>query len=108
MYTSSMKAAIAVITVALASTLSSSPALAVSSAGCLERSPKRSAAAVRAFRKEHPCPATGKTRGACPLFEIDHIAPLCCGGDDDPSNMHWLTKAEHKAKHAGGIVCEIR
>jgi hypothetical protein len=83
------------------------PSLAVSSSGCTQRSPKRSAAVVREFRKANPCPATGKTRGACHGFQIDHIRPLCCGGKDGPSNMHWLSVADHKAKHAYGIACNV-
>jgi hypothetical protein len=81
-------------------------ALAVSSSGCTERSPKRSAAAIRAFRKERPCPKTGKARGACPGFSIDHVVPLCCGGADAPSNMRWITVQAHRDRHAQGIVCE--
>ena len=33
---------------------------------------KRDRAQVRAFRAENPCPATGRTRGACPNFQVDH------------------------------------
>ena len=46
------------------------------------------------FRKDNPCPVTGQTRGACPGYVVDHIVPLCAGGDDDPSNMQWQTKEE--------------
>ena len=58
----------------------------------------RSRAARRAFVKSHPCPATGKTYGACPGWQVDHIVPLKCGGADSPANMQWLTKAAHTAK----------
>ena len=34
---------------------------------------KRDRAQVRAFRAEHPCPATGLKRGACPGWHVDHI-----------------------------------
>jgi hypothetical protein len=59
---------------------------------------KRSAAAKDAFKREHPCPSTGKGSGACPGYVIDHIAPLACHGADAPSNMTWQTVAEGKAK----------
>ena len=58
----------------------------------------RSAAEVRAFRAEHPCPVTGRTRGACPGWEVDHIIALCAGGPDKRSNMHWLSKEDHRFK----------
>ena len=58
----------------------------------------RSAAARAAFKRQHPCPATGQPRGACPGWIIDHVKALACGGDDDPSNMQWQTVDEAKAK----------
>ena len=51
-----------------------------------------------AFVKHHPCPSTGKARGACPGYVVDHIKPLCAGGADSPSNMAWQTKGEAKLK----------
>lgn len=62
--------------------------------------PGRSAQAVSEFRKANPCPATGKVRGACPGWQVDHITPLKCGGADRPENMQWLTANDHKAKTA--------
>jgi hypothetical protein len=59
---------------------------------------KRSPAARAAFERSHPCPATGKTTGACPGYVIDHVKALKHGGADDPSNMQWQTEAEAKAK----------
>ena len=53
---------------------------------------------VRAFRHAHPCPATGKTSGACPGWVVDHILPLCSGAPDKPGNMQWQAKAESLAK----------
>ena len=50
------------------------------------------------FVKQHPCPATGKTRGACPGYIVDHIRPLCAGGADHSSNMQWQTVADGKVK----------
>jgi hypothetical protein len=54
--------------------------------------------ARRAFRAEHPCPATGTTTGACPGYVIDHVIALKRGGPDEPGNMQWQTKAEARAK----------
>jgi 5-methylcytosine-specific restriction endonuclease McrA len=59
---------------------------------------KRSTVAKSQFRNQHPCPATGRTRGACPGFVIDHVVPLKRGGADSPRNMQWQTTAEAKAK----------
>lgn len=50
------------------------------------------------FQKVNPCPSTGKPRGACPGYVVDHIRPLCAGGLDRPENMQWQTIAEAKAK----------
>jgi 5-methylcytosine-specific restriction endonuclease McrA len=61
---------------------------------------QRDRAAVREFRRLHPCPATGRTAGACPGWEIDHIRPLHQGGADAPCNLQWLTEAAHRAKTA--------
>ena len=59
---------------------------------------ERSAAQRAAFVKANPCPATGKPRGACPGYVVDHIEPLCAGGADHPANMQWQTVADAKAK----------
>lgn len=63
-------------------------------ADAAERSPSQRAA----FVKANPCPATGKPRGACPGYVVDHIEPLCAGGADHPANMQWQTVADAKAK----------
>ena len=59
---------------------------------------ERDRAQVRAFRAEHPCPVTGRTRGACPGWHVDHVMPLCAGGADRPSNMQWITREDHRFK----------
>lgn len=58
----------------------------------------RSSAEVRTFRQAQPCPSTGQFRGACPGYQVDHIRPLCAGGEDKPTNMHWLAVEDHRFK----------
>jgi hypothetical protein len=58
----------------------------------------RSAAAKDHFKKSHPCPSTGKSRGACPGYVIDHVVPLKRGGKDASENMQWQTKEAAKLK----------
>ena len=58
----------------------------------------RSLHAKNRFEKQHPCPSTGKTSGACPGYVIDHVKPLKRGGADAPSNMQWQTKEAAKQK----------
>ena len=58
----------------------------------------RSESAKNAFKRQHPCPANGRTSGPCPGYVIDHKLPLVCGGADAPSNMQWQTVPDGKAK----------
>lgn len=58
----------------------------------------RSYQAKREFKVLHHCPSTGKSKGACPGWIIDHVKPLACGGADAPENMQWQTVEEAKAK----------
>ena len=58
----------------------------------------RDASQVYAFRADHPCPSTGALRGACPGWVVDHLQPLCAGGQDAPSNMQWQPRKQAKAK----------
>jgi hypothetical protein len=58
----------------------------------------RSASVKREFQLTHPCPATGRTSGACPGYVKDHVLPLACGGPDAPSNIQWQTIRDAKAK----------
>lgn len=50
------------------------------------------------FRRQNPCPGTGRTTGKCRGYVIDHVIPLECGGSDSKDNMAWQTVAEAKAK----------
>lgn len=61
---------------------------------------KRSLEAKHEFKRQHPCPANGKTKGRCEGYIIDHVVPLKRGGADSPSNMQWQTVEESRAKDA--------
>jgi hypothetical protein len=71
--------------------------LALSAAQAVAKT-HRDPAQRAAFVKMHPCPSTGKTRGRCPGYVVDHVMPLCAGGRDQPSNMQWQTQEEAKNK----------
>ena len=53
------------------------------------------------FRRIHVCPSTGKTKGPCPRWQIDHVIPLACGGCDAVSNLQWLPVAIKTCTSAG-------
>lgn len=72
-------------------------------AGCCHDGEKRDPAQRRIFHSTHPCPHNGNTRGVCPGYQVDHIIAICLGGRDAPSNMQWLTIAQHQAKTAEDI-----
>lgn len=59
---------------------------------------QRHSSAKAEFKKLHPCPSTGKSKGACPGYVIDHVKALKRGGEDKPSNMQWQTKEAAKQK----------
>jgi hypothetical protein len=77
-----------------------SAALAASIVSPISASAKehRSASVKREFQLTHPCPATGRTTGACPGYVKDHILPLACGGPDAVFNLQWQTIRDAKAK----------
>ena len=59
---------------------------------------QRSKAEVRQFRFSNPCPATGRHSGACPGWAVDHVKPLCAGGEDKSGNMQWIENPDHRFK----------
>lgn len=58
----------------------------------------RSTTARTTFVKINPCPATGLPKLPCPGYIIDHVIPLCAGGEDYPGNMQWQTIEDAKVK----------
>lgn len=58
----------------------------------------RSSSARSEFKRANPCPATGRSSGACSGYVIDHVQPLKRGGVDRSSNMQWQTKEDARAK----------
>lgn len=79
-------------------------ALLLLAAPAFARDPKQ----VVAFKKDHPCPATG-TAGTCNGWVVDHVIPLCLGGPDTPANMKWQTKTESYLKDVfEREMCEMK
>ena len=64
----------------------------------VEAGQHRSYKAKAEFKRLHYCPSTGKPKGACPGYIVDHIKPLKRGGADAASNMQWQTIDDAKAK----------
>ncbi len=64
----------------------------------VEAAQKRDPAVRRAFMLEHPCPATGKTKGRCDGWQVDHRQPLCYFGKDEIANLQWLSVKDHREK----------
>jgi hypothetical protein len=79
----------------LFATLACFAALAPSLASAREY---RSSTVKHEFQRQHPCPSTGRTTGACPGYIKDHVVPLDCGGLDSVANLQWQTAAAAKAK----------
>jgi hypothetical protein len=63
-----------------------------------EAKQERSQTAKSEFKRGNPCPSTGKSKGACPGYQVDHRKPLASGGADHKSNMQWLSNNQHRAK----------
>lgn len=66
---------------------------------------RRRADVLTAFRRNHPCPITGLSTGACTGWSIDHVLPLACGGCDAVSNLQWLPV---QIKSCPGTACKDR
>jgi hypothetical protein len=64
----------------------------------LQRQDRTEPGSQRSFQASHPCPATGKTYGACKGYVIDHVVPLKRGGADSPGNMQWQSLSSARAK----------
>lgn len=64
----------------------------------LEAKQPRSYRAIKQFKLDNPCPATGRYKGSCEGYTIDHINPLSCDGLDTLKNMQWQTISDAKAK----------
>lgn len=60
----------------------------------------RSPALRAEFQRLNPCPSTGKTRGPCSGYQVDHVQALCLTGPggDTISNLQWLSIEDHKRK----------
>lgn len=58
---------------------------------------RRSSYARNTFKRQNPCPISGRPTGPCPGYVIDHVVALKRGADH-PSNMQWQTIADAKAK----------
>jgi hypothetical protein len=77
--------------------------VAIASVACAGQ--HRSHAVLNEFQREHPCPSTGLTHGACPGWIKDHWCPLECGGPDAVSNLVWQTVRDAKAKDRWELMC---
>lgn len=60
--------------------------------------PHRSQSAKREFAQTHPCPSTGERKPSCPGYVLDHVVPLCAGGEDAPFNLQWQEREESLVK----------
>lgn len=63
-----------------------------------EAKENRSYHSIKQFKLQNPCPATGRYKGRCEGYVIDHVVPLACGGLDSPKNMQWQTVRAARAK----------
>ncbi len=50
------------------------------------------------FQRTNPCPSTGKPRGPCPGWQVDHHQPICADGRDAIDNLRWIEVEPHKEK----------
>lgn len=70
---------------------------------------RRRADVLTAFKRIHPCPSTGSTIGPCKGWNLDHVIPLGCGGEDSVSNLQWLPEPmwKEKTKFERKIYCNL-
>lgn len=73
-------------------------ALMLATASVASSSAERSRTLRAEFVHLNPCPSTGKTKGACPGWQVDHREALVCGGRDELANLQWLTVQAHREK----------
>jgi hypothetical protein len=62
--------------------------------------------AVVGFKQAHPCPATGKFKGACPGYVVANAMPACA---DEAAQLQWQTLAQ--ARESGSWekqYCQFR
>lgn len=59
---------------------------------------KRDAHMRQLFMNVNPCPSTGKIKGACPGYVVDHVIAIKRGGADSPYNMQWQSIEDGKQK----------
>lgn len=66
----------------------------------------RSRDTLKAFVKDHVCPATGLHSTHCPGFILDHRRPLCACGKDEPANLQWQTLQDsHRKDRLEDALC---
>ena len=58
----------------------------------------RSYHAIKQFKIENPCPASGRYKGRCEGNVIDHVVPLACVGLDSLKNMQCQTLQAARSK----------
>jgi hypothetical protein len=59
--------------------------------------------ARRTFQASHPCPANGRSTGACRGYVVNHVVSLKRGGPDAPE-MQWQTVAQAKSEGQNRIA----
>ena len=80
------------------------PTLAVITAAVADpasASEHRSGEVTWEFQRQHPCPSTGQTKGACPGYVMDHVVPLGCGG---PRCCGKHAMADHRCSEGKGSL----
>lgn len=63
----------------------------------------RRADVLAAYKHQHPCPATGRSTGACPGWSVNHVIPMAAGGCDAVDNLQWLPNVIKRCKAAACV-----